>query len=346
MQQLHYDGEFDSLEELVKGTLAGRTLGWLQGEQEKAFQQAYRVLLSDGGENGKVGESYRDQFKKAYGVDLEKLSRDEVINLCAKSISDYVRTFKTQRNSAYDKFIQMNGLESRPAREEPANLFAERMLAQISSLEAKGQLKLSKDFSASALKGLKVFFRTRGDGPAGNCVSCHEPPLFTDSSFHNIGVSQSEYDKAHGNGSFAALSLPGAAEAVRPSAQYREIPSHDKPGRVDLGHWNFVSLTGSRLRRSGESDDRFLERMVAAFKTPTLRNLAYSQPYMHNGSLLTLESVMAELMHNSALARDNRLRSADEELSRIRITEADIPPLVDFLNSLNEDLKHLRRSND
>jgi hypothetical protein len=65
---------------------------------------------------------------------------------------------------------------------------------------------------------------------------------------------------------------------------------------------------------------------------------------MHNGAFPSLESVMTELMRVSALARASRVRGADEELSRIRITEADISPLVDFLNSLNEDMKQINRT--
>jgi hypothetical protein len=49
-------------------------------------------------------------------------------------------------------------------------------------------------------------------------------------------------------------------------------------------------------------------------------------------------------MRVSALARAGRVRGADEELSRIRINEADISPLVDFLNSLNEDMKQINRT--
>src|SRR5262245_11805202 len=40
LPRLHYDGEFASLEDLVKGTLSGRTLGWLPGETAQAFDQA------------------------------------------------------------------------------------------------------------------------------------------------------------------------------------------------------------------------------------------------------------------------------------------------------------------
>jgi cytochrome c peroxidase len=154
-----------------------------------------------------------------------------------------------------------------------------------------------------------------------------------------MGVSQSEYDRHHGDGSFASLNIPGASAAVRPSPQFREIPSRNRPGNVDLGHWNFVKLSSSPLRRAGEGEDRFLRRMIATFKTPTLRNLAYSQPYLHNGAFASLDEVLIELMRMSELARAGRVREADEGLSLIRISEADVGRLVVFLNSLNDGLR-------
>jgi len=121
--------------------------------------------------------------------------------------------------------------------------------------------------------------------------------------------------------------------------ELREIPSLKRPNNVDLGYWNFVKLTDSELRRPGESDDRFLERMIATFKTPTLRNLAFTQPYMHNGAYTTLESALEELSRLSVMARAGQVRSADDGLARIKISESDIAALIDFLNSLNDDLK-------
>ncbi|HWP43055.1 MAG TPA: cytochrome c peroxidase, partial [Blastocatellia bacterium] len=317
--RLHFDGEFGSLEELVKGTISGRTLGWLPDEREEALDQAYRVMV----------EGYRRDFLDAFGADVRRLGRDEAIDLAARSISDYVRTLKTKRDSPYDRFIAANRLDRGPARGERSDAFARRMLQRISSLEAKRELRLAEGFGPGALEGMKIFFRTDGAASAGNCVSCHTPPLFTDFSFHNMGISQGEYDRLHGEGSFASLEIPGAARAVRPSPRLREIPSRDKPGVVDLGHWNFVDLATSPLRRRGESEDRFLQRMIATFKTPTLRNLAFSQPYMHNGAFPSLESALEEIMRMSEMARAGRVREADEGLARIRITEADIARLVD-----------------
>ena len=337
MPRLHHDGEFDSLEELVRGTISGRPMGWLPGEEAQAFERAHAVVLNDRG-----AEAYRNQFKAAFNVEVAKLSRDEVVNLIAKAVAGFIRTLNTRKDSPYDKFIESNGLENKPAPGEDGKAFARRLLAKINSLESNGAIKPTKDFDAAAFKGLKLFFNTE----AGNCVACHTPPLFTDFSFHNKGVSQVDYDRVHSEGSegkFAALAIPDAASARRPSAQFRENPSKDKPGEVDLGFWNFVDLKTSPLRRAGESDDLFLRRMIATFKTPTLRNLAYTQPYFHNGSIQTLEETLGEIIRLSDMARAGRVRESDEELAKIRIGAADITPLMAFMNSLNEDLKRERK---
>ncbi|HEY7545579.1 MAG TPA: cytochrome c peroxidase [Blastocatellia bacterium] len=325
--RLHFDGEFQSMEELVRGTISGRSLGWLPGEEGQAFDHAWQFILDDKGEENAA--PYRDQFRRAYGVELDKIKRDEVINLVARAISDYVKTLKTEKNSPFDRFIRANELPDRPTQGETAAAFAERMLGR---LESKGDIKLTKDFDADALRGMKIFFRVKGEASVGNCAVCHTPPLFTDFSFHNTGISQSEYDRLHGEGSFASLRVEAAA---RPSVQFREIPYRNKPGYADLGHWNFVKMD-SPLRRAGESDAQFLERMVGTFKTPTLRNLAFSYPYMHNGAFATLESALIEIAKLSDMARAGRVRAADEELARIKISESDIASLVAFLNALNE----------
>jgi cytochrome c peroxidase len=339
MPRLHFDGEFGSLEDLVKGTLAGRPMGWLPGEEVQAFDRVYGIILKDTSEPENPGSNYREDFKAAYGADPSQLGRDEVVDRAARAIAAYMRTQNSTRATPYDRFVQVNGLIGGPAQGEDPKLFANRLLANVAALERKHGLKLPVGFGGSALAGLKVFLRTSGAGSTGNCVSCHAPPLFTDFSFHNMGISQSEYDRVNGDGSFSEMAIPAAADAHRPSSQFREIPSKRRPEFADLGHWNFVDLKTSPLRRPGEDDDHFLQRMVATFKTPTLRNLDFTQPYMHTGGFTTIESALAELMRLSELARAGQVRSGDEELTRIKITNPDIPSLVAFLKTLNEDLR-------
>lgn len=333
MPRLHLDGEFASLEDLVKGTLSGRPLGWLPGEERQAFAQVHHVLVND-----KSALSYVQQFKLAYKVELAGLPESEVVSLVARAVAEYMRTFKSPQNASFDRFLRANKL-AWPAGNQAVLTQTQQFVSQLEALERSKDLKLSKDFNADALLGLKVFLRTSGESSVGNCVTCHAPPLFTDFSFHNLGVSQAEYDQAHGEGAFNALPIPSAAEAQRPIARFRETPSKRKPGDVDLGHWNMVDMRRSPLRQTGESDEQFLQRMIGTFKTPTLRHLAYSYPYFHNGTYTSLEETLREMMRLSELARAGRVREADPELARIKLREADLGPLIAFLNALNEDLK-------
>lgn len=334
MPRLHLDGEFKSLEELVAGTFSGRPMGWLPGEEEQAFNQVQAVLLADKATEALA--AYSEQFKAAFDVELDKLSRDQIIALVSKAVADFMRTLRSKQASPYDQFVKLNGLATAQAGGESAKAFAARMLAKLAELESKKALKLGKIFDQAALAGFKIFLRTEGNASVGNCVACHAPPLFTDNSFHNLGVSQVEFDRLNGAGKFAQLEIPDAANAKRPSPKFREMVEKGRYGVADLGHWNFVDLKISALRHSGESDDQLLRRMIGAFKTPTLRHLAYSEPYFHSGDYSALEDVLKEIVRLSEMARAGQLREPDEELLKIRLKEADVAVLMAFLATLNE----------
>jgi cytochrome c peroxidase len=331
MPRLHYDGEFDSLEALVRGTISGRPMGWLPGEESQAFDNARKVVLNEKARGST--ESYRELFKRAFAVNLETTSRDETVNLIARSVAAFCRTLTTQKDSAYDSFMAANGLDRKPAPNESGIAYGTRLLAEIDARDAQRSLRFSPGFAKGELSGMRVFFKT------GNCIACHAPPQFTDHSFRNIGISQREYDLFNGEGSFARLTIPDSKTARRPSAQFREIPAKGKPALVDLGFWNFVDLRTSTLRKPGETDDQLLQRMIATFKTPTLRNLAYTYPYFHDGSLSSLEDVLHEMMKLSRMAREGRVREGDPELAKISLKTEDISSLVAFLNSLNDQLR-------
>jgi cytochrome c peroxidase len=89
------------------------------------------------------------------------------------------------------------------------------------------------------------------------------------------------------------------------------VPSED-PGRAG------VSPTGVR----------------GAFKVPTLRNVALSAPYMHNGSLATLEEVVQ--FYADGAGRANGFPSVDPLLKGFDLSEQDKADLVAFLNALTD----------
>jgi cytochrome c peroxidase len=322
MPALHFDGEFTSLEALVADTLTGRTMGWLPDERNAAAARA-RLVASDA--------EYRQLFLERYATDVTSIEDREAVDLVARAIADYLRSLHSPRHASYDAFVDLNGLPDRLEPSEAVTAFARRVASAVDDGVRRGTLTLPARFGADALDGMRVFFDPR----RGNCVTCHPPPHFTDRSYHNIGISQAEYDSVHGDGGFARLAIPATSAAVRPIPILRETPDVRTPAAADLGYWNFADVRTSSLRRAGESDDQFLDRMIATFKTPTLRNLALTSPYMHNGAYQNLHDALRELIRLSALGRDGQLRAADEAFTAVRITEADIEPLIAFLRTLN-----------
>ncbi len=119
-------------------------------------------------------------------------------------------------------------------------------------------------FTRDEVLGLRLFIGR------GRCIECHNGPLLTNNEFHNTGV----------------LSFPG------------EVP--DK-GRID----GLRQVRADPFNCLGEfSDDpardcpelRFVRdgiELLGAVRTPSLRNLAGTEPYMHKGQHGDLSEVLA-----------------------------------------------------
>ena len=71
------------------------------------------------------------------------------------------------------------------------------------------------------------------------------------------------------------------------------------------------------------------------FKVPSLRNIEYSAPYMHDGSIATLEEVIDRYVEVGAPTY-NRHPNADLLIENIRITESDKTDLLAFLKALSD----------
>ncbi len=77
-----------------------------------------------------------------------------------------------------------------------------------------------------------------------------------------------------------------------------------------------------------------------AFRTPSLRNLRFTFPYMHNGSLTSLDRVLefyediaAGVRINPDLTRDQ----LDPLVKEIRLSVKEMRPIISFLNTLNDE---------
>jgi cytochrome c peroxidase len=109
----------------------------------------------------------------------------------------------------------------------------------------------------------------------GRCAACHtvgeRDALFTDHGFHNTGIG---WRRAFDSPERTRVELvPG----VHAELDRGTVESFSEPPPKDVGRYE-ITL---------DPKDRW------AYKTPSLRNVALTPPYMHDGSLPTLDAVVA-----------------------------------------------------
>ncbi|MBC7569635.1 MAG: c-type cytochrome [Spirosoma sp.] len=74
---------------------------------------------------------------------------------------------------------------------------------------------------------------------------------------------------------------------------------------------------------------------LGSFETPPLRNIALTAPYMHDGSINTLEEVID--FYNDPNKLVNNSRNRHKELKPLKLTKQKVSDLMAFLNSLTDD---------
>jgi cytochrome c peroxidase len=158
----------------------------------------------------------------------------------------------------------------------------------------------------SVKRGFEIF---RGKG---RCVACHtvskESALFTDGRFHNTGIGYFATMKPVDT-EFDVLLAPGQVERVESDL----VHSTGTDRFTDLG----------RYEVTGDPDDRW------RYRTPTLRNVALTAPYMHDGSLATLRDVL--LFYDRGGVPNEVL---DPLIRPLGLSDAEIADLLAFLHAL------------
>lgn len=165
--------------------------------------------------------------------------------------------------------------------------------------------------SASAQRGWVLF------NEKARCNNCHgyvaSLPNFSDNKFHNIGV---------------AMHAANFAELARKAGQ--------SPGSLtDLAHSAGYSELGRFLVTRQEKD-------IGAFKTPGLRNIALTFPYMHDGSQHTLEEVID--FYDKGGETNPYL---DGGIRPLNLTPEEKADLIEFLKALtSNDLARFPKAGD
>jgi len=197
--------------------------------------------------------------------------------------------------------------------------------------------------SAAAKRGARLFV-----GKAG-CVDCHLGPQFTDDQFHNVGVPQAGVtvpllaDCPKGNAGCDCSSTDtglkcapwGAYDGLRRlrDTTNSSSPTYNRWART--GGWSGQPTDHSR-------DDYFqrplTEDLKGAWRTPSLRNVALTAPYMHDGRYATLEEVIWHYNSGGQSVGGEVVNPAGvaAQIKPLMLTDVEVGDLVAFLESLTD----------
>jgi cytochrome c peroxidase len=176
----------------------------------------------------------------------------------------------------------------------------------VEGLKSGDRTKLAM-LSPAAKRGLKLFVG------AAHCDLCHSGPDFSDGEFHNIGLPV----------------LPGEDPDTGRVAGIAELRADPFNG---VGRFSDdPSAAKDKLAYLPSPDSQ-----RGAFKTPSLRNVALTAPYMHDGRFKTLRDVLEFYAQGEAASQGRLVGTREETLALVpHFTASQISDLVAFLERLN-----------
>lgn len=163
----------------------------------------------------------------------------------------------------------------------------------------------SKLLSEEEKLGLKLFISDEI-----MCMRCHNGPMFSNFGFHNIGIGKNN------------IYLLNLGRAIGMKA-------------VVIDEFNCAGAYSDAAKDQcfelNHMDDK--AEMTGAFKVPSLRNVALTGPYMHDGSINSLEDVITHYQTAP------KATVGSQELIRIEIDSLEKRALIAFLRTLTSPLK-------
>jgi cytochrome c peroxidase len=187
--------------------------------------------------------------------------------------------------------------------------------------------------SPQAKEGLKIFLG------AGKCINCHGGPEFA-------GATVSKLRGALGNGGLIEFMPMEKGTAYYDGGFYNigVRPTHEDLG-LGARHPQFGPLSYSRQEQAGRNPDpaksiRPDARVTVdgAFKSPTLRNIELTGPYMHNGGMKSLEEVVQFYTRGADFFHAN-LEDLDPDVNGIpelQENPAGVAAVVEFMLHLTD----------
>jgi cytochrome c peroxidase len=181
----------------------------------------------------------------------------------------------------------------------------------------------SDAISSEAKAGARLFV-----GKAG-CSDCHNGPMLSDMAFHNVGVPS----VGQGVPTLADCPKGGVCDCVTPA------------NCLPFGAWDGIQkMRRNAYRRESMWSDNpqdtsrkaYMDMPIdsiakGSFRTPSLRDVALTAPYMHTGALTTLEQVVAHYNRGSDPTATGQVAP---QMQPLYLTAREETQLVAFLKTL------------
>jgi len=165
------------------------------------------------------------------------------------------------------------------------------------------------------------------------CIECHafsaSSPFFTDFKFHNTGIAANDMNFEQLNGLARQIAESKTNRSGgKPINLTTNLPASGRQSQDSaplLAHTPGFTELGRYLVTKQPKD-------IAAFKTPTLRDIELTTPYMHNGSEKTLIDVVR--FYNRG---GNANANLDERMHPLDLNDEEMNELVEFMRALTSD---------
>ena len=203
----------------------------------------------------------------------------------------------------------------------------------VEPISNHNELDFSLDEAVARLGGLR-YYRSQFNTVFGRAVNATDVARALASYVRTILSGNSAYDR-YVNGDRGALSEEerfglqvfrgkGNCTACHAGPTLSDEDFHNTGVAWRDGLW----LDSGRVAITGRMSD------LGAFKTPTLREIARTAPYMHDGSIPTLEGVVDYYDHGG-----NHAPGQDNDISPLSLTAAEKAALIAFLRSLTGEIQ-------
>ena len=241
-------------------------------------------------------------YKKAWfhdgrlGTNLNDVTREMITETYLMNMDMRLMQERFKQDPVYVKMFKDAGYG------EPSNGSVRKAIPEyLKTLTSRNAPFDTGKMSDSAKRGFDLF-----KGKAG-CAQCHTGPTFTDNKPHNLGVRENTeiFTNPLRHVTYVTFGLFMGIENIYNVR--RDVGAH------------------IRTHKSDGSDK-------GSFMTPSLRELKYTAPYMHNGVMSSLPQVVA--FYNQGGGADP---NKDKAIKALGLSTQEQIDLVAFLESLSGD---------